>query len=174
MIGGASGMFATCCIQPIDFVKVQLQIRGEGVKGARANPFTVLMETVRNYGVRRLYTGLDSALLRQATYTTARMGIYKTLYDWGEGGKSWQISATKANRASSNWCGAWMHLLDYQPPSSQRIYLDATNYRYLTFWVRGDSGGESFNIKICCPIKMFSVLLRMGTYKEVKGRYLGS
>ena len=98
MIGGASGMFATCCIQPIDFVKVQLQIRGEGVKGVRANPFTVLMETVRNYGMRRLYTGLDSALLRQATYTTARMGIYKTLYDWGEGGKPgsvplWQKAA---------------------------------------------------------------------------------
>ena len=31
----------------------------------------------------RLYTGLDSALLRQATYTTARLGLYRTFMDWG-------------------------------------------------------------------------------------------
>jgi solute carrier family 25 oxoglutarate transporter 11 len=37
---------------------------------------------ISKYGVSRLYTGLDSALLRQATYTTTRMGIYKTLMDW--------------------------------------------------------------------------------------------
>ena len=29
--GGLSGMFATCCIQPIDMIKVRLQLAGEGV-----------------------------------------------------------------------------------------------------------------------------------------------
>ena len=83
IIGGASGMFATSCIQPIDFVKVQLQLRGEGQKGMHASPFTVARETISKYGVSRLYTGLDSALLRQATYSTARLGMYKTMMDWG-------------------------------------------------------------------------------------------
>ena len=83
LIGGISGMFATSCIQPIDFVKVQLQIRGEGHKGGQAGPITVAREIISKYGVSRLYTGLDSALLRQATYTTARLGIYKTMMDWG-------------------------------------------------------------------------------------------
>ena len=87
VIGGASGMFATTCIQPIDFVKVQLQIQAEGIKGgSRPGPFSVLMSTIRSQGIARLYTGLDSALLRQATYTTSRMGIYKSLMDWGSGG----------------------------------------------------------------------------------------
>ena len=83
LIGGLSGMFATSCIQPIDFVKVQLQISGEGHKGQRISPITVARETISKYGVKRLYTGLDSALLRQATYTTARLGLYKTMMDWG-------------------------------------------------------------------------------------------
>ena len=30
-------------------------------------------------GIRQFYKGLDAALMRQFTYTTPRMGIYKTL-----------------------------------------------------------------------------------------------
>jgi len=81
VIGGSSGMFATCCIQPIDFIKVQCQVQGEGKKGGSVSPFTIARETYQKLGMRRFYTGLDSALLRQATYTTARLGIYKTLSD---------------------------------------------------------------------------------------------
>ena len=83
VIGGASGMFATSVIQPIDFVKVQIQIQGEGHKGPRPSPLSIAKETIAKYGVSRLYTGLSSALLRQATYTTARLGLYKTMMDWG-------------------------------------------------------------------------------------------
>ena len=28
VIGGLSGMIATCCIQPIDMIKVRIQLRG--------------------------------------------------------------------------------------------------------------------------------------------------
>ena len=85
LIGGSSGIFATCCIQPIDFVKVQLQIQGEGKKGAKISPITIAKDTLKTYGFKRFYTGLDSAILRQATYTTARLGIYKTLMDRFQG-----------------------------------------------------------------------------------------
>lgn len=78
-------MFATCCIQPIDFVKVQVQIQGEGKKGNRPSPFAIAGETYKAYGLKRFYAGLDSALLRQATYTTARLGIYKTMMDTFQG-----------------------------------------------------------------------------------------
>ena len=83
IIGGSSGMFATSIIQPIDFVKVQIQIQGEGHKGPRPSPLAIARETISKYGVSRLYTGLSSALLRQATYSTSRLGIYKTMMDWG-------------------------------------------------------------------------------------------
>lgn len=80
-IGGSAGMFSTCCIQPMDYLKVQCQIQGEGKKGAKPNPLHIAKQTIKEYGFKRLYAGLDSALLRQATYTTARMGIYRTLMD---------------------------------------------------------------------------------------------
>lgn len=83
IIGGASGMFATLCVQPIDFVKVQLQLKGEGHKGTHMGPLSIARETISKYGIARLYTGLDSALLRQATYSTSRLGLYKTLMDNG-------------------------------------------------------------------------------------------
>lgn len=68
-------MMATCCVQPIDIIKVRLQIRGEqGI--ANLSPFNVAKEILAEGGVRRFYRGLDSALVRQMTYTTTRFGVY--------------------------------------------------------------------------------------------------
>lgn len=33
-------------------------------------------------GITSFYKGLDSALFRQATYSTARLGIYRAMYNW--------------------------------------------------------------------------------------------
>ncbi|KNC87130.1 hypothetical protein SARC_00753 [Sphaeroforma arctica JP610] len=77
--GGVSGMIATSCIQPVDLIKVRLQLTGEGGAVKSSNPFTMGAQIVRNDGVLSLYRGLSAGLLRQATYTTARMGIFKTL-----------------------------------------------------------------------------------------------
>jgi len=75
-------MFATCCIQPIDMVKVRIQLQGEGGKGGAGeskNPVTVFKNVVKNEGFGKLYAGLSAALLRQATYTTARLGLFRTI-----------------------------------------------------------------------------------------------
>ena len=82
LIGGLCGCTATCVIQPIDMVKVQIQTRSEKLgKGSNVSPFTVIREMLSNgRGIRQFYKGLDSALMRQITYTTTRMGIYKTLF----------------------------------------------------------------------------------------------
>jgi len=80
VFGGLSGMIATCCIQPIDMVKVRIQLLGEGGKGVTgSNPITIARERIRNEGVTALYSGLSAALLRQATYTTARLGLFRTI-----------------------------------------------------------------------------------------------
>lgn len=84
--GGLSGMFATCCIQPIDMVKVRIQLMGEGGKSnVSANPFAVGAKIVREDGFLSLYRGLTAGLLRQATYTTARLGIFRSLMTHLEG-----------------------------------------------------------------------------------------
>eukprot|EP01134_Creolimax_fragrantissima_P007465 CFRG7465T1 len=77
--GGTAGMIATTCIQPVDLIKVRIQLSGEGGHGASRNPFTVGTAIVRSDGILSLYRGLSAGLLRQATYTTARMGIFRTL-----------------------------------------------------------------------------------------------
>merc|ERR1712216_444620 len=74
--GGLSGMGATCVIQPLDIVKVRLQL------GATGGPFGVAAGIIKNDGFGALYTGLSAGLLRQATYTTARLGIHSELMDY--------------------------------------------------------------------------------------------
>eukprot|EP00195_Chlamydomonas_chlamydogama_P015505 CAMPEP_0202899902 /NCGR_PEP_ID=MMETSP1392-20130828/9239_1 /ASSEMBLY_ACC=CAM_ASM_000868 /TAXON_ID=225041 /ORGANISM="Chlamydomonas chlamydogama, Strain SAG 11-48b" /LENGTH=298 /DNA_ID=CAMNT_0049586199 /DNA_START=143 /DNA_END=1039 /DNA_ORIENTATION=+ len=71
--GGLSGMAATCIIQPIDMVKVRIQL------GAKGGPLAVGAEIAKKEGFGALYKGLGAGLLRQATYTTARLGIFNNL-----------------------------------------------------------------------------------------------
>jgi len=61
-------------------VKVRIQLLGEG-GGAQVNrnPFVVASNIVKNEGFFSMYRGLSAGLLRQATYTTARMGIFRTI-----------------------------------------------------------------------------------------------
>ena len=72
-------MFATACIQPIDMVKVRIQLAGEGSRtGVRPGAFKVAKDIIAAGKFRDLYSGLSAGLLRQAVYTTARMGIFDT------------------------------------------------------------------------------------------------
>lgn len=82
MIGGLSGMIATTCIQPIDYVKVQIQVRSEG-GSKNLNPFAITKEIYNKNGnsFKPFYAGLDSALLRQAVYTSTRLGLFYTIKD---------------------------------------------------------------------------------------------
>lgn len=77
--GGLAGMTATSVIQPIDMIKVRLQLAGEGVKtGPKPTPLSVTKEVIAAGKVLDLYTGLSAGLLRQAVYTTARLGFFDT------------------------------------------------------------------------------------------------
>lgn len=80
--GGLAGMTATTVIQPIDMVKVRLQLAGEGVKtGPKPTPLSVTRELLASGKALDLYTGLSAGLLRQAVYTTARLGFFDTFMD---------------------------------------------------------------------------------------------
>ncbi|TKA62544.1 putative mitochondrial 2-oxoglutarate/malate carrier protein [Cryomyces minteri] len=77
--GGLAGMTATAVIQPIDMIKVRLQLAGEGVKtGPKPTPLSVTRELLASGKALDLYTGLSAGLLRQAVYTTARLGFFDT------------------------------------------------------------------------------------------------
>lgn len=77
--GGLAGMTATTVIQPIDMIKVRLQLAGEGVRtGPKPTPLSVTREILASGKALDLYTGLSAGLLRQAVYTTARLGFFDT------------------------------------------------------------------------------------------------
>lgn len=77
--GGLAGMSATVVIQPVDMVKVRLQLAGEGAKtGPRPTALGITREIIGSGKALDLYTGLSAGLLRQAVYTTARLGFFDT------------------------------------------------------------------------------------------------
>ncbi|KAF2713859.1 mitochondrial dicarboxylate transporter [Pleomassaria siparia CBS 279.74] len=77
--GGLAGMTATTVIQPVDMIKVRLQLAGEGVKsGPKPSPVSVVRDIVASGKIMDVYTGLSAGLLRQAVYTTARLGFFDT------------------------------------------------------------------------------------------------
>lgn len=82
IIGGLSGSIATICLQPIDTIKVRLQLIGEGSRGGGSvNAFTVAQDVVAQGRALELYSGLSAALLRQAVYGTSRLGLFFTFED---------------------------------------------------------------------------------------------
>ncbi|KAK4109773.1 mitochondrial carrier [Canariomyces notabilis] len=77
--GGISGMVATTVIQPVDMIKVRIQLAGEGKAGGpKPTPLSVTREIMASGKALDLYTGLSAGLLRQAVYTTARLGFFDT------------------------------------------------------------------------------------------------
>jgi solute carrier family 25 oxoglutarate transporter 11 len=80
--GGLSGMIATCFVQPLDLVKTRMQLLGEsGAAKKYPTSFHALFDIARTEGIMACYNGLSAGLLRQATYTTTRLGVYQYLTD---------------------------------------------------------------------------------------------
>ena len=81
-IGGLSGAVATLAIQPIDTLKIQIQVMSEKLGKSSRKELGILqiinrIRTDKGLGV--LYRGLDSAILRQFFYASARLGAYEDL-----------------------------------------------------------------------------------------------
>lgn len=81
-IGASAGIISLLLTQPFDTIKVISQIRSEQLaETGKPSPFHFLSKST-SYRVlfRQLYRGLDSAMVRQFTYTGTRMAIYKSLF----------------------------------------------------------------------------------------------
>ncbi|RKP26129.1 mitochondrial carrier domain-containing protein [Syncephalis pseudoplumigaleata] len=71
--GGECASLAACCTHPLDLVKVRLQtMKGHTRMGTAQAIVTIL----RVEGPLALFNGLSASLLRQATYSTVRFGVY--------------------------------------------------------------------------------------------------
>ena len=75
-------MAATLFVQPMDLIKNRMQLSGEGGKAKEhKNTFQAIRSIMMKEGIKGMYSGLSAGLLRQATYTTTRLGIYTWLFE---------------------------------------------------------------------------------------------
>eukprot|EP01113_Clastostelium_recurvatum_P041917 TRINITY_DN6735_c0_g1_i1.p1 TRINITY_DN6735_c0_g1~~TRINITY_DN6735_c0_g1_i1.p1 ORF type:complete len:322 (+),score=31.93 TRINITY_DN6735_c0_g1_i1:44-967(+) len=83
--GGVSCMAAACVTNPIDVVKTRLQLQGELTKRNPSEPLRYRgfiqggVQVVRDEGIMGLYKGLFPSILREASYSTLRMGGYDVI-----------------------------------------------------------------------------------------------
>ena len=80
-IGGISGAAATSVIQPLDTLKVQIQVISEQLGRSKTSDLSVpsIISKIRSEkGLSALYRGLDSAIFRQIFYASARIGAYES------------------------------------------------------------------------------------------------
>lgn len=68
-------MAAAACTHPLDLAKVRMQMSNDHASGF----VKTIVRVYRNEGFRSLYAGLTASLLRQATYSTTRFGVYEEL-----------------------------------------------------------------------------------------------
>lgn len=75
-VGCVSGMIATVCVQPLDTLKVRMQLTNQGT--GRASQISIARNIVQRDGFWNLYKGLSAGLLRQLVYGTLRLGLFAT------------------------------------------------------------------------------------------------
>jgi hypothetical protein len=69
---GASAVATVTFIHPIDVVKTRLQVSGGAIGG-------VIGSAMKNEGALAFYKGINAAWLREASYTSLRLGLYEPI-----------------------------------------------------------------------------------------------
>ena len=73
LFAAISGSGATVCVQPMDLVKNRMQTNPGLSVGSCVG------QIIKADGITGLWTGLGAGLLRQCSYTTVRLGVYRQL-----------------------------------------------------------------------------------------------
>ncbi|KAL1494488.1 hypothetical protein ABEB36_010080 [Hypothenemus hampei] len=106
IFGGSSGMLATCFVQPLDLLKNRMQL---SKSKEHKTSFHLMKSIVKNEGLFTLYTGLSAGLMRQATYTTTRLGIYTWLFEtFSKDGTPPNFITKAALGMAAGVCGAFV------------------------------------------------------------------
>lgn len=77
-------MIATTCVQPLDMIKVRLQLstRNATLHEAKPSSLSVIRSMLADGKVLDFYNGLSAALARQVVYGTGRLGLFVTFEDF--------------------------------------------------------------------------------------------
>ncbi|GJQ72081.1 hypothetical protein Trydic_g3178 [Trypoxylus dichotomus] len=151
VIASTSGMGATSVCFPLDVVKFRMQVSGElGRKRDHANSFLFAKHIVKTEGILGLYRGLSASILRQATYTGTRWGVYQSALDYFQKQEGGNISLLKKSFCGllGGICGGFvgvptdvamtrMAIDGKLPPAERRNYWCVTDALYRIFKEEG-------------------------------------
>lgn len=72
---------ATVIVHPLDVLKNRMQMAGRDLTATEAQKSMggIVRSMVKDKGVAAFYPGLTAGMLRQATYSTTRLGMYNSL-----------------------------------------------------------------------------------------------
>jgi hypothetical protein len=77
---GTSAVITVTCIHPIDVVKTRLQISGEGNRNYKSLGINGTIKTIlKEEGFKAFWKGIGAAWLREASYTSLRLGLYEPI-----------------------------------------------------------------------------------------------
>jgi len=110
LFGGSAGIGATLFVQPLDLVKNRLQLSGaDGKTKVYRSTGHAISQILKNEGIFGMYNGLSAGILRQATYTTTRLGVYNILLDhFSSDGTPPNFFAKAALGMTAGACGAFV------------------------------------------------------------------
>jgi hypothetical protein len=74
---GTSAVITVTCIHPIDVIKTRLQISGDGTRNYKSLGINGTITTIfKEEGLNAFWKGIGAAWLREASYTSLRLGLY--------------------------------------------------------------------------------------------------
>ena len=77
---GSSAVITVTGIHPIDVVKTRLQVSGQGTRNYKALGIGGTIKTIfKEEGVAAFWKGIGAAWLREASYTSLRLGLYSPI-----------------------------------------------------------------------------------------------
>jgi hypothetical protein len=97
-----------------------------------------------------LAASFDSGIINRlgghfSVFAAAPSSARVTLQKWDDGRRALTVHY---DRQAGGFCGVWAHLFDFTLPEEERVYFDSTPFSHLTFWVRGQQGGERIRLKV--------------------------
>ncbi|ELR14767.1 carrier superfamily protein [Acanthamoeba castellanii str. Neff] len=86
MLGGTSNAFAIILVSPLDVLKIRFQTQNALTKAGAPKTYDGILKgavtIVSNEGVRGLFKGLSVSMLRELTFSSARMGLYEPIRNY--------------------------------------------------------------------------------------------
>eukprot|EP00747_Dinoflagellata_sp_TGD_P032686 gnl/TRDRNA2_/TRDRNA2_136143_c0_seq2.p1 gnl/TRDRNA2_/TRDRNA2_136143_c0~~gnl/TRDRNA2_/TRDRNA2_136143_c0_seq2.p1 ORF type:complete len:315 (-),score=50.68 gnl/TRDRNA2_/TRDRNA2_136143_c0_seq2:78-989(-) len=80
-LAGISNAMAACCTNPMDVIKVRMQMDGEGAAKGSAQRYRGVAhcgaEIFRSEGPQGFYRGIAASVMREMSYSGIRLGLYE-------------------------------------------------------------------------------------------------